>query len=379
MPSHKRQHFVPQFYLRLFSSDERSISLFNIGSRKIIRGASLKAQCYGDYFYGKDKRIELGLGLIEGKVAGHLRNLRASEDRKSVCGGARIELLLHIVAQHSRTPYAAEEANEQLDKLMKHLFADKLKAEGIDERDLEGVRVAYENAPGFILANAAVLYPHLLDMEIKVLRCRPPFEFITSDNPVVMCNQFLEGTGFGSNVGLAVKGLQIFFPVGPNLLIHLFDGGVYGVGNKREGTVDLVRKEDVDQINCLQMVAALENLYFRNYPSGLEREFDAASRLRRRDKSRMRVFRDGGEDGERKELVMMSREDIRAGLKLSFIRILKPAKRWLALAQSKPSRPAALIRNQTLHDDVCQFLEGVDSGWYKPGDFQRYVSEKFRR
>ena len=65
MPSNKKHHYVPRFYLKNFSCDSRSISLFNIKAQKIVAEASLKSQCYRDYFYGKEPTIEKALGDME--------------------------------------------------------------------------------------------------------------------------------------------------------------------------------------------------------------------------------------------------------------------------------------------------------------------------
>src|SRR5260370_2780664 len=53
--SHKSQHFVPQHYLRGFSSDGRSVPLCHLKSGQIVPKASIKDQCSRDYFYGKDR------------------------------------------------------------------------------------------------------------------------------------------------------------------------------------------------------------------------------------------------------------------------------------------------------------------------------------
>ena len=72
MPDNKRQHYVPKSVLRRFACDldrdpePRQINLVNISRLKIVREASLKEQCYRDYFYGQKTAVEKQLSLLEG-------------------------------------------------------------------------------------------------------------------------------------------------------------------------------------------------------------------------------------------------------------------------------------------------------------------------
>ena len=60
----KRQHYVPQFYLRNFSKDEHYIYIYNLKSGKIEEGP-ISRTCEKKYFYGKDDEFENILERIE--------------------------------------------------------------------------------------------------------------------------------------------------------------------------------------------------------------------------------------------------------------------------------------------------------------------------
>ena len=66
MPSKKRQHYVPRSLLKRFSVCEKQINLYLLASRRFIKQASLRDQCYRDYYYGKDAPIEDGFAAMEG-------------------------------------------------------------------------------------------------------------------------------------------------------------------------------------------------------------------------------------------------------------------------------------------------------------------------
>ena len=53
MPKQKKQHYVPQCYLKNFAID-KSICIYNHNLDKIIENAPYKAQCQSPYFYGQD-------------------------------------------------------------------------------------------------------------------------------------------------------------------------------------------------------------------------------------------------------------------------------------------------------------------------------------
>ena len=78
MPQNKKQHYVPQFYLRRYSKDGKSINIWNISNEKKIESANLKNQCYRNYFYGKDKAFEESLSYIEGQAARILHTIEAN-------------------------------------------------------------------------------------------------------------------------------------------------------------------------------------------------------------------------------------------------------------------------------------------------------------
>jgi len=50
----KNQHYVPQFYLRSFSNDSRSIGLWFASQDRIIMNASISNMASKSYLYGKD-------------------------------------------------------------------------------------------------------------------------------------------------------------------------------------------------------------------------------------------------------------------------------------------------------------------------------------
>ena len=74
MSAHKNHHFVPQFYLRRFSPDGRSVATLILNEIRVVEKASIRNQCQKEYFYGKGAAEE-GFQLLEGDIATVLRTM----------------------------------------------------------------------------------------------------------------------------------------------------------------------------------------------------------------------------------------------------------------------------------------------------------------
>src|SRR5438876_10003335 len=74
----REHHFVPQFYLRNFSSDGRRINLFNFKLGRAVMGTSIKHQRSKHNFYGFAPDPEKALGELVRATAEAIRNIRAA-------------------------------------------------------------------------------------------------------------------------------------------------------------------------------------------------------------------------------------------------------------------------------------------------------------
>ena len=74
----KNQHYVPQFYQRYFSIDNKNIGAYVISCGKNILSAPIKTQSSGDYFYSENMEIEHALGGMEGLAKGVIDKIIAN-------------------------------------------------------------------------------------------------------------------------------------------------------------------------------------------------------------------------------------------------------------------------------------------------------------
>ena len=216
MPEKKKQHYVPRFYLKLFSNASgKSINLYNIKGNRNIKNANLKNQCYEPYFYGENLVIENAFGPLEGLASGIILQIIADNSAPKRFSENHHAILTYSLLQHARTKYSAEAHDEFTDKLLKSIIE---KDQKLSSEELKKVKISNNDPIGLPLKTMAQSIPIAMDLHLKVLVNKTKVNFITSDNPVILYNQACERSVVGSSTGLASKGLQIFFPVSPRQL-----------------------------------------------------------------------------------------------------------------------------------------------------------------
>lgn len=376
MPHNKKHHYVPRFYLKRFSPNGRSINLWNIKNERKILSANLKHQCYKNYFYGKELEVEKALGVVEGQSSHIFRLIDKFQAPPPHGSDDYLTLVIYMLMQHGRTAYSADSLDEMSDKLIKHLMGPKAKEDGID---LSKITIGIKESAQYSLGITTQMYPLMLDLDCKLLLNETNVEFVTSDNPVVLYNQLLSFRKYGSNTGLASKGLQVFLPINSNMLLYFYDFDSYSVGNNRSSVFRLSIPSDIYNLNTLQMVSAYENVYFENKDFDIESLDRKANSFRRDQKSSMNVFPGQETEETKSEFIASSKQDVRINLKLSFSRITKGARKWRTKFQKKQLQPAVVVRNKELCDDHKEFLDKVDTGEYNPGEFFKFMEIKHEK
>lgn len=376
MPKNKKHHYVPKFYLRLFSRDKKSICLYNLPKQLHVVNASLKNQCYQDYFYGKEKTTESALAGMEGEIARLYSLINNHNSLPPPLSEHHVAMVMSVLIQYGRTKYQADALDEMHDKIFKHTFKEKI------ESELEGVNlddhiIGIKDVAQYSLGLMTQHYPLLLDLGYKLLVNKTGVEFITSDNPVVMYNQLLSFRKMGGNTGLSCKGLLISFPVSPGKLIIMYDDNVYRVGGETKSVIEVTSEKDVYDLNALQACSCYENIYFMNPNQNVAALYRKVRPFLREHKSNIKVFPGPSEENRRSEYIISYREDIRFNLNLSFLGLRKSAKEWRSSFQKLRRQPAAILRNKTFHDDAEEFVESVKKGAHRADEFVKFMSKKY--
>jgi len=247
MANNKKHHFVPQFYLKNFSCDGKSISLFNKRSVRKVFSAGIKTQCYRDYFYGKDLKLENWLAKVEGKVANVFKKIITSQAIPERKDEMYEDLLLYIAIQASRTTYAAEEMSQVRD-----LSSDKRYSLNESESAHTALQYAMRMLPAYYSLSSKLIINHTKE------------KFITSDNPCVFYNILTEKLNISGGSHVNSLGLKIFLPISPELMLVFYDQSTFKLGSKKIRQIELNDLSDAVALNKLQFVSCEQNIYFKD-------------------------------------------------------------------------------------------------------------------
>jgi len=237
----KRQHFVPQHYLRLFRVDDtEQVIVARVEPYKYIGPGPIKGQCQESFFYGdSDSRLDEMLREIETSFAPELVRICSS---KQLTPNDVQSLRLFCAHLHLRTRKAAEIA-----KVFPRFMADQVITNAIERGELPSPEggwkpdmMDFTGVPNTLLGNLIRCYFETARLGIKLLE--PPIGeyFVTSDHPVVIMNQFAsDAKSFRSFAGFAQTGFQMILPIGPQRCVIFYDPNVYKVGGRNEPLVPL--------------------------------------------------------------------------------------------------------------------------------------------
>lgn len=249
MAANKNQHYVPQCYLKRFSSipSTSSICLYNLDSNKLIHQAPIKNQCSRDYFYGDDLKIEKALQPFESEYANLVK--------KIVSPGYTLNntdknfLLDFWLLQHMRTEAASKRLVEMSEGI--------IEVAGIDDYKFQIKDAVNQSMKSFLDTRY-----HIYDLKVCLLKNKTPKVFYTSDDPAILTNRwyFHDERAKFQSFGLASAGTLLLLPVTPHVMMVAYDSNVYSM-NESRGWVKIKNKNDIDSFNSFQIINCRKNIY----------------------------------------------------------------------------------------------------------------------
>jgi hypothetical protein len=263
----KSQHFVARHYLRRFCFDRgKRIRILTITTGQYIPEAGLKEQCARPYFYNTDPRFEDGLAGIEQTTEEYFKRI-VNEHWLPTYGPNRNDLFAALNIMRCRTERFAQQTlkipETAMRESMRILAQDNNQHELLDFLPQLQFRASNWPTHGVIFALTSTML--LMDLRIRLLIPPANLHFLTTDHPVVFLNQaFVNIVRDESATGLAMRGLQIFLPLSPDLMLTAFDRDCYRVGRPDRTVIQINREEDIQLINALQILNANQCLYFRD-------------------------------------------------------------------------------------------------------------------
>ena len=254
----KRQHYVPQFYLRRFSEDGLMISFYKLSDGTYRKSVPIDSIMFEKRLYDDDDHIEDMLTKAESvwnhAIASQFEIMEEGEDgieRLASQVDERSQILHFVGCSLTRTSgsLAAMQGltTAMVEDLKKSTPAfDPKKSDQFSRCD---DRYSYVEV---MLEIGEELAVYLLDLSWVYLINESGMPFITSDNPVSPIDTYYSVRGLRQGYGLGASGIQVFVPLSSDVCLVLLDGEVYDIVDD----LSVLRVGDRSFIREINMVIA---------------------------------------------------------------------------------------------------------------------------
>lgn len=261
----RNQHFVPLFLLRKFSWDGKgkTIGIFNKKDDKYIQAGTLKTQGVRKYTYGKNPGVENSLQMLETLVSPIISMITESKHAPVYKSESYFTLLAFAISLDLRNPHVSLKMYQETEEFFKALLGNEYheKQAISEERDSN-------NKLWTLLAqmqNLFICVDMCSDLSCKVIYNNTNHPFIISDTPLIKYNQFLESRSISyGTIGFGTRGLQLFLPISPEIMVVFYDQWIYKYGCKKQKTITISDNTEIQKLNELQCINCNQTLFFNN-------------------------------------------------------------------------------------------------------------------
>ena len=262
MSKKRRQHFVPKEYLRLFSNDKKTISIYVIDNGYAVSQAAISDQCYKNHFYGKDlywenelAELETQWGSVFAKISNSNEYYPSNEERKL--------LQSFVIFQYQRTESNIGTEIDNLLSVESELL--RMEIENRHKFDLSGMtreqiknmilqsdpehqaklkQIVIQNS----LSIAGLNTTQIDDLGLTIINYKTEDNLIICDNPIVYINLYSP-----YHVGLAMAGLIIILPLSPKKLLVFYDSKMY---KQKPSVQSISNNNEIKHLNVFQLIKA---------------------------------------------------------------------------------------------------------------------------
>jgi hypothetical protein len=207
----KIQHYVPQFLLKQFASrrkkekayiwayDKKTGKIFNPN----VKGVAAERGFYNFEFKKNKLTIEPSLSNIETHVSKIIKNIVQKDSISDLSNADMLSLSYFFALQFVRTKKHRQLFKEVYKTLDLETNNNALKFHGIQS-----------------VINLSEYAPYFLNKSWVLFKTTKSHPLYISDNPVTLQNMIDHGP-YG-NIGLAIRGIKIYFPLSKTLALGMF-------------------------------------------------------------------------------------------------------------------------------------------------------------
>ncbi len=265
MPSRKRQHYVPQFYLKHFANENKKFSIVNFKNNKLINNIPYTKQCYQNYMYGDDNKWEVELQNMESNWSQIINKIISNPKHKLTIMDKKL-LNSFITFQRLRTTDSRDNVKRMKTEVFSKItsIASQFYSQNLTKEQMLKMQDEYflndnqEQDAKLCLKIAKDIQNVTMDLRMIIGINKTKYDFISSDNPVLLINPFQP-----NNNAPVFAGLIIIIPLSPRVALICIDDKIYPTIKSKE-YLDLIDKNDIYKINILQFVNCNELVYSKN-------------------------------------------------------------------------------------------------------------------
>ena len=258
MNKKKNNHYVPQFHLRQWSKNQKTIMVYNLSKDLYIKNASIKNQASRNYLYGHDNNFEDAMGKIE-TIAGQLYSKIILNKNLYCLNDEELDFLYFFVNLCNERSFSRAEEQQliatEVTKLWLKMNKDHNdpRTKDISYKTIENIKINYNN-PNLVSVQTILKYYGLTyDLDCVLLYNKSQYELLTSDYPTIVYNLFSNIRNIYSGWGMSSGGIIYILPISPKFAIMLYDSCMYDCKVKNT-IVEIKNEKDINEINKLTML-----------------------------------------------------------------------------------------------------------------------------
>ncbi|MGL5717988.1 MAG: DUF4238 domain-containing protein [Paraclostridium sp.] len=253
------QHYVPRCYMKNFSTikgngkkEKQLITFYQFEGELLKENIPTESICYEKYFYGEDGKIEKDFSEKEAKWSRVIKDI-ISAATYNLDKNQEEEIKEFAIFQYNRTLAMHNHSKNTMVEFMESIIPKNISEDEV-KRLKEEINEKIENESSVLdlidICEGAI--ESIDDLNISLIKFNTEEKLITSDMPIIMINPFSP-----SQVGIAMIGIIILFPVSPDKLVMIYDSKIYTECNS---FMTISNEKDVINLNKYQMISAEERI-----------------------------------------------------------------------------------------------------------------------
>jgi hypothetical protein len=271
MAKRKKQHFIPEFYLKMFCFKNDQLWVYDKFTKRVFK-TNVTNIAAESYFYDlpdsvklKDinkQAIEVAFSQLEDAFKTILdETLQMINTKRRITRNQKEELAFHLAIQYLRTSEYRRQNVESSEKMANVLLREMVKASRLD-MSMDDYEVRFNQQYASLEHVKHVFNPDFLVPFIKALRNHiwivgeneTSQYFCTSDVPIVK-------KAHGRTAGVESKGIEIAFPLTPKHILIMKERRFFKTIKNLDCRCKALDKNEVSYYNGLQVLRSYQQIY----------------------------------------------------------------------------------------------------------------------